>query len=89
MRKHASSDVPQLDLHGKTADEAEGEIDRFVNEQIMRQCTTVKIIHGNGRGILRRTTLDWVKRHAQLIEECQSFGPGVTLELIDVGHRHR
>lgn len=32
MQRQHRNNVPQLDLHGKTADEAESEIDRFVNE---------------------------------------------------------
>ncbi len=89
MQKQYRDHVPQLDLHGKTADEAEDAIDRFVHEQIMQQSSTVKIIHGNGRGILKQTTLNWLKKNSQLVERCTSFGPGVSVELIDVGFRHR
>lgn len=89
MQRQHRNNVPQLDLHGKTADEAESEIDRFVNEQIMQQSTNVKIIHGNGLGILRRTTLRWLDKHSELVERYVSFGPGVSVELIDIGHLHR
>lgn len=89
MKGSFHENVPQLDLHGKTADEAESAIDRFVNEQIMRQSLTVKIIHGNGRGVLKKTTTDWLKRNSQLIERAVSFGPGFTVELIDVGYLSR
>lgn len=89
MQRPYRDNLPQLDLHGKTADEAENAIDRFVNEQIMEHSLTVKIIHGNGRGVLKKTTADWLRRNSELIERAESFGPGFTVVLIDVGYRHR
>lgn len=78
-----------IDLHGSTADDAETEIDRFVNEQVMEGNDLVKIIHGHGKGILKRRVEDWLKRNTDvLVESYESFGPGYHVRLIDVGTKH-
>lgn len=63
MQAELGRGTPSLDLHGKTADEAEGSIDRFLNEQFMGGRRTVKIIHGKGTGKLQEVTRKCLQSH--------------------------
>ena len=42
-----------IDLHGMTADEAEEAVKRALDEAIVADIRSVRIIHGKGTGVLR------------------------------------
>jgi DNA mismatch repair protein MutS2 len=62
--KHAreSADA-ELNLIGKTTDEARDEVDRFLDEAYLHGHTHVRIIHGHGTGALRRAVADLLRTH--------------------------
>lgn len=46
---------PELDIRGKSREEALPILDRFINDAIMHEVLYVRIVHGKGTGILRNT----------------------------------
>lgn len=62
-----SSDIPQLDLHGRDVPDAEYEIGLFLDRQFMIGETVVKIIHGVGKGILAREVSKIVKDNPHVL----------------------
>ncbi len=53
----------ELNVIGRTADEAEGEVERYIDQAFLAGLPRVRIVHGTGMGILRRTLRDYLKRH--------------------------
>jgi DNA mismatch repair protein MutS2 len=51
-----------LDLRGKRADEAVGELERFLDAAILRGAGGLEIVHGRGTGALRREVHEVLKR---------------------------
>jgi len=61
-------DAPQngrseINLIGKTTDEAVDAVDKFLDEASMASMAQVRIIHGHGTGALRRAIADMLKDH--------------------------
>ena len=46
-------DVPEIDLHELTSDQAEHAADLFIDQQFMVGAEVIRIIHGRGHQILR------------------------------------
>jgi DNA mismatch repair protein MutS2 len=53
----------EINVIGRTADEAEGEVDRFVERAFLAGLPRIRVVHGVGMGILRRTLRDFLKNH--------------------------
>jgi DNA mismatch repair protein MutS2 len=53
----------EINVIGKTADEAESEVDRFVERAFLAGLPSIRIVHGVGMGILRRTLRDYLRKH--------------------------
>ena len=56
----------QIDLRGKTLDEAVLETDKYLDEAFLSGQTEVSIIHGKGTGVLRAGIRDFLKTHAHV-----------------------
>lgn len=56
-------EVPSLDLHGMRPDEAESEIESFLNHTFVQGEKAVRIVHGKGTGILRQLLHKHLKGH--------------------------
>ncbi|MDP9038018.1 MAG: Smr/MutS family protein, partial [Acidobacteriota bacterium] len=64
-----SGDVPmEINVIGKTADEAQDEVARFVDRAFLAGLPGVRIVHGTGMGILRRTLREFLRRHPNVAE---------------------
>jgi DNA mismatch repair protein MutS2 len=62
--KHAREGADaELNLIGRTTDEARDETDRFLDEAYLNGHTHVRIIHGHGTGALRRAVADLLRTH--------------------------
>jgi len=66
--------IPELKLIGMTADEALERVERFMDGAILSGAETVRIIHGHGKGILRRAVAEFLKGHPQ-VEKFQLAPP--------------
>lgn len=53
----------ELNLIGKTTDEARDETDKFLDEAYLHGYARVRIIHGHGTGALRRAVADLLRNH--------------------------
>lgn len=48
----------EINVIGKTADEARDEIDRFLDKAAMASVDRIRIVHGHGMGVLKRTVAE-------------------------------
>ncbi|MDL2234992.1 endonuclease MutS2 [Christensenellaceae bacterium OttesenSCG-928-L17] len=66
-----------LDVRGKLVDEALIEVDRYIDDALLRGRMEVQIIHGKGTGALRKGIQDYLKRHKH-VEACRlgNYGEG-------------
>ena len=73
----------EINVIGKTADEAESEVERFVEHAFLAGLAQIRVVHGVGMGILRRTLRDFLRKHPHVtgIEEpaYNEGGQGVTM----------
>ncbi len=56
----------ELKVIGLTADEALDRVDRYLDQAFLAGLETVRIIHGHGKGILRRAIADYLSSHPQV-----------------------
>jgi DNA mismatch repair protein MutS2 len=56
----------ELNVIGKTADEAREEIDRFLDKAALASIDRVRIVHGHGMGILKRAVADLLSAHPHI-----------------------
>ncbi len=77
-------DTPsEINVIGRTAAEAEEEVERYIDRAFLAGLPRVRIVHGTGMGVLRRTLREFLKSHphvATFAEAGQSEGgQGATL----------
>ncbi len=74
---------PEIDVRGKRAEEALQLVNEFIDEAIVINMGTVKILHGKGDGILRQL----IRQHLETVDVIKSFhdesvqfgGSGITV----------
>lgn len=64
LRNIATS--PEVDLRGMTSDEAIHVLDHFLDNALMAKLPSVRIIHGKGTGVLRKTVQQHLKRNKRV-----------------------
>ena len=74
------SNLPTLDLHGLDRDYARILINDFIKDNYKIKSKQVIIIHGNGTGIIKKTTQETLKVN-KLVEEfhIDNFNDGMTI----------
>ena len=74
------SNLPTLDLHGIDRDYAKILINEFINDNYKIKNPKVVIIHGIGKGIIRKATQETLKKN-KFVEEYKIdiFNPGMTV----------
>ena len=58
----------EINVIGRTADEAHDEVARFLDQAFLAGLPNIRIVHGTGMGILRRTLRDFLRRHPNVAE---------------------
>lgn len=53
----------EINVIGRTADEAQDEVERFLDQAFLAGMPNIRIVHGTGMGILRRTLREYLRRH--------------------------
>ncbi|SEF76289.1 DNA mismatch repair protein MutS2 [Eubacterium ruminantium] len=53
---------PEINLLGKTVDEAVAELDKFLDDAMLSHAESVRVVHGKGTGALRKGIHDHLKR---------------------------
>ena len=74
------SNLPQIDLHGYDRDYARIQINDFIADNYQQKKEKVIIVHGNGAGILRKTTQETLKKN-KLVKsyKLDNFNSGTTI----------
>ena len=56
----------EINVIGRTADEARDEVEKFLDKAFLAGMPRVRIIHGTGMGVLRRTLRAYLEKHPQV-----------------------
>jgi DNA mismatch repair protein MutS2 len=56
----------EVNVIGRTADEARDEVEKFLDKAFLAGLPRVRIIHGTGMGVLRRTLRAYLEKHPQV-----------------------
>lgn len=69
----------EINLIGKRVDEAIFDLDNYISEAIMHNCSEIRIVHGKGTGALREAVRDYLKS-SSLVESFRlgKYGEGET-----------
>jgi DNA mismatch repair protein MutS2 len=73
-------------LIGKTAVEARDELDKFLDDAFLSRFAVVRVVHGHGMGVLRKTVREMLESHPH-VERFEAAPPreggdGATLAYI-------
>jgi DNA mismatch repair protein MutS2 len=75
--------VSEINVIGQTAEEAERNVERFVDRAFLAGIAKVRVVHGTGMGVLRRTLRGYLKTHPQVLGVTEPAhnegGAGVTM----------
>ena len=52
----------EINLLGKTVDEALSELDKYLDDAYLAHLPSVRIVHGKGTGALRKAVQDYLRR---------------------------
>jgi DNA mismatch repair protein MutS2 len=73
----------EINVIGKTADEAESDVERFVERAFLAGLPRIRVVHGVGMGVLRRTLREFLKKHPHVTSVAEppynEGGQGATL----------
>ena len=73
----------EINVIGRTAAEAEDEVQRYIDQAFLAGLPRVRIVHGTGMGVLRRTLREFLKSHPHVATFAeasqQEGGQGATL----------
>ena len=53
---------PEINLLGKTVDEAIAELDKYLDDAILSHLSSVRVVHGKGTGALRKGIHEYLRR---------------------------
>lgn len=53
----------EINVIGRTADEAQTEVERFLDRAFLAGLPRIRIVHGTGMGVLRRTLREYLRSH--------------------------
>ena len=53
---------PEINLLGRTVDEAVAELDKYLDDAILAHLNTVRVVHGKGTGALRKGIHEYLRR---------------------------
>ncbi len=68
---------PEINLIGKTTDEAVAELDKYLDDAYLAHLPSVRIVHGKGTGALRSAVQDYLRRQSYIEEyHLGEFGEG-------------
>lgn len=67
----------EINLLGKTVDEAVAELDKYLDDALLSHLNTVRVIHGKGTGALRKGIHEYLRRQKH-VKSCHlaEFGEG-------------
>ena len=68
----------EINLLGKTVDEAVAELDKYLDDAILAHLSTVRVVHGKGTGALRAGIHEYLRRQKKHVKSYRlgAFGEG-------------
>ena len=60
---------PEINLLGKTVDEAVAELDKYLDDALLSHLNSVRVVHGKGTGALRKGIHEYLRRQKHVTEE--------------------
>jgi DNA mismatch repair protein MutS2 len=72
LRTETDDPRAEINLIGRTTDEAVDEADKFLDEAFLNSLSHVRIIHGHGTGALRRAIADFLRNHPHVARFAQA-----------------
>lgn len=64
LNRDAGDSTPsEINVIGRTVDEATSEVEKFVDRAFLAGMPRVRIVHGSGMGILRKALREYLKKH--------------------------
>ena len=76
MNKSASIS-PEINLLGKTVDEAVAELDKYLDDAYLSHLASVRVVHGKGTGALRKGVHNYLRRQKHVKDfHLAEFGEG-------------
>jgi DNA mismatch repair protein MutS2 len=79
LEQEDSSVASEINVIGRTVDEATTEVEKFVDRAFLAGLTRVRVVHGSGMGILRKALRQFLQKHphvASVSEPPQNEGGG-------------
>ena len=79
LEREDSSVPSEINVIGRTVDEATSEVEKFVDRAFLAGLTRVRVVHGSGMGILRKALRQYLQKHphvASVTEPPQNEGGG-------------
>lgn len=78
------SNLPTLDLHGETKDISKLLVDEFIEDNYKLKNNEIVVIHGIGKGIVKKAIYEELKNNKKVKEYKQdNFNPGCTIIKLD------
>ena len=74
------SNLPSIDLHGIDRDYARILINDFVRDNYIAKNEKIVIVHGNGTGVIKKTTQETLKQNKYVEDyKIDNFNTGMTI----------
>ena len=68
---------PEINLLGRTVDEAVAELDKYLDDALLSRLNTVRVVHGKGTGALRKGIHEYLRRQKHVKSyHLAEFGEG-------------
>lgn len=81
------NNLPTIDLHGFDSETARVAINDFINDNYKMKNDLIVIIHGIGKGILRKITFETLKKSKKVIAfKSYYYNNGCTIAEIDINN---
>ncbi|MFQ5818066.1 MAG: endonuclease MutS2 [Terriglobia bacterium] len=83
VKESKSQKVEELDVRGLRVEDARERVDKFLDQAVLAELTEVRILHGTGKGALKKALAEFLAEHphveATREAEREHGGPGVTV----------
>jgi DNA mismatch repair protein MutS2 len=66
-----SGSLTEINVIGSTSDDAVDRVERFLDDAVVSEQKSIRIVHGYGTGALRRSIAEFLRQHPFV----QTFGP--------------
>jgi DNA mismatch repair protein MutS2 len=72
LRESSAETRTELNVIGRTTDEAVDEADKFLDEAFLNSLHEIRIVHGHGTGALRKAIGDFLRNHPHVARFMQA-----------------